>query len=423
MSLRDIEASSTDQSTVVRVVDSVDGTPETGVAFDTTGVDLWYRREGAAKVSITEVTLASASASHADGGFIHIGDGYCRLDLPDAAVAAGAAGVLVGGKFDNMVVIGSYHRLVSPGADGVAQVLLLVDGTAFVLLPAGRSVYFRIFDNAGLAWDFTAQAFVAIGSTSNDYIAATERTAVGGSGRSGYTASLPISALHTGGTPKGLTLLAFIGGSPADTDPTALPPLAFEVQFGRLGAGQLNVPMDISVKSTEGNAAQLKVWLDRDNERMPVSTAGGAVFTANAGTDVITSNDHGLSGSDVVLLTTSNTLPGGLSAETPYFVRDVTTHTFKLAATSGGAAIDITSTGTGVHKWHAPAARLRLREHGADDATFLFDQEFTAEHLVDNCFEVELNNPNFTTDRQYDVLAEVTENGATHATYHPSIVM
>lgn len=110
--MRSVKKGATDQSVIVRVVDSTDGTPETGVAYNTAGVDLWYRREGGAKTSITEATLAAVDSAHSDGGFIHIGDGYCRLDLPDAAFATGANGVMVGGTFTGMVVIGCYVPLV-----------------------------------------------------------------------------------------------------------------------------------------------------------------------------------------------------------------------------------------------------------------------------------------------------------------------
>lgn len=104
---------STDVSVVLRIIDSTDGTPETGVVFNTAGIDLQYRREGAASTAITEATLAALTTAHADGGFLHIGNGYYRLDLPDAAVAAGAAGVLVHGTVTGMVVIGCYVEIVA----------------------------------------------------------------------------------------------------------------------------------------------------------------------------------------------------------------------------------------------------------------------------------------------------------------------
>lgn len=110
--MRPIKKGSTDQSTIIRIVDSNDGTPETGVDYNTSGIDLWYRREGSTKTSITEAALAALDSAHSDGGIEHIGNGYYRLDLPDAAVASGANGVMIGGGVTGMVVIGSYHPLV-----------------------------------------------------------------------------------------------------------------------------------------------------------------------------------------------------------------------------------------------------------------------------------------------------------------------
>jgi len=73
-----------------------------------------------------------------------------------------------------------------------------------------------------------------------------------------------------------------------------------------------------------------------------------ANFTA-ATTDIITSNAHGLVNGNMVVLTTTDTLPAGLSTGTVYYVRDKTTNTFKLAAIKDGPAVDITDTGTGTH--------------------------------------------------------------------------
>lgn len=108
-----IKAGSTDQSVYLRIVDSTDGTPETGVVYNTSGIDLWYRRVGAVKTSITEATLSALTDAHSDGGFLHVGDGLYRLDLPDAAVAAGATSVLVGGTVTGMVVIETLVPLVA----------------------------------------------------------------------------------------------------------------------------------------------------------------------------------------------------------------------------------------------------------------------------------------------------------------------
>lgn len=110
---RAIKKESTDQSTVIRIVDSGDGTPETGVTSATSGLDLKYRREGAATANLTESDLSALTDAHSDGGILHIGGGYYRVDLPDAAVASGADGVLVFGTVTGMVVIAAYHPLVA----------------------------------------------------------------------------------------------------------------------------------------------------------------------------------------------------------------------------------------------------------------------------------------------------------------------
>ena len=107
----DIKKATTNVTVYVKVIDDTTGQPETGVAFDTTGVDLWYMREGADHVAITEITQTAAGA-HDDGGFVHIADGICRLDLPDAACIAGVDHVYVGGTFTGMIVIDSSINLV-----------------------------------------------------------------------------------------------------------------------------------------------------------------------------------------------------------------------------------------------------------------------------------------------------------------------
>jgi hypothetical protein len=50
-----------------------------------------------------------------------------------------------------------------------------------------------------------------------------------------------------------------------------------------------------------------------------------------------------------IVLSTTGALPTGLTPGTTYFVRDVTTNTFNLAATAGGAAITTSGTQSGTH--------------------------------------------------------------------------
>lgn len=103
--------------------------------------------------------------------------------------------------------------------------------------------------------------------------------------------------------------------------------------------------MQVRAEATtpEVAALQMKIELTVQNDNQ--------AFTA-ATSDVITSAAHGLANGDIVTVASSTTLPAGLSANTEYYVVEKTTDTFKLSATPGGTAIDITDTGTGTHTWY-----------------------------------------------------------------------
>ena len=77
--------------------------------------------------------------------------------------------------------------------------------------------------------------------------------------------------------------------------------------------------------------------------------SAGTTCTANAANNVVTATAHGLTEKTPVKFSTTDTLPGGLSADVVYYLRDVGTNAFKLATIPGGPAVDITSTGSGTH--------------------------------------------------------------------------
>jgi len=117
-------------------------------------------------------------------------------------------------------------------------------------------------------------------------------------------------------------------------------------------------------------------------QEFPGFSADNAVigtFTAVAATNVITTSAaHGLNIGDRVRVSSATTLPAGLSAATNYFVISVpSTTTLTLSATSGGAVVDITDTGTGVHT---------MTSHGQLNA-FYFERRaihFVSRQLIDN---------------------------------------
>lgn len=119
-----LKKGSTSRSITLRIVDASTGAPVTSAVYNSSGIALWYRREGAVKTSITAVTLSALTDAWTSGGFLHVGDGVYRFDIPDAAFASGANYVDIGGTITGMVVIGGRVRLA--GAD-------LEDATRFGL--------------------------------------------------------------------------------------------------------------------------------------------------------------------------------------------------------------------------------------------------------------------------------------------------
>jgi len=109
---------SSNVSTEVLILDAATGAPVNDAAWNTAGLTLWYVREGGLKVEIGAgsppglIELTALDDAHEDAGFLLKGDGYYRLDAPDAAFAAGAAGVRFGGSLADHVIVAPYHDLV-----------------------------------------------------------------------------------------------------------------------------------------------------------------------------------------------------------------------------------------------------------------------------------------------------------------------
>jgi len=88
-------AGAVDQSVLIRAFTAADGLPKTDIVFNTATLTINYKRGATGAVtSVTPITQTSTGA-HADGGIVHLNAGVYRVDLPDAAFAAGAANVAV----------------------------------------------------------------------------------------------------------------------------------------------------------------------------------------------------------------------------------------------------------------------------------------------------------------------------------------
>lgn len=104
-----------------------------------------------------------------------------------------------------------------------------------------------------------------------------------------------------------------------------------------------------------------------------------STFTANAGTDICTHTNINLFPYTRVQLTTTGTLPAGLSLATDYYVIKVTDLTIKLATSYAnavaGTVIDITDAGTGTHTINTLLPRYTS---GAGVQAFMWNTNATA---------------------------------------------
>lgn len=109
------------------------------------------------------------------------------------------------------------------------------------------------------------------------------------------------------------------------------------------------------------------------------STVFGVTFTANAGTDIITHTGIDISTASKVRLTTTTTLPAGLSLATDYWTVRQSSTTSKLAASRAdalaGTTIDITDAGTGTH---TVTLQLPRYTDGAGVQAFFYNSNATA---------------------------------------------
>ena len=119
-----------------------------------------------------------------------------------------------------------------------------------------------------------------------------------------------------------------------------------------------NWPADSVAAIEVSNTNVYQITLDETKSYAIYLNAHVAVFTADSGTDVITSNAHGLVNGETLRFKGGN-LPAGLSQVTLYYVRDATTNTFKVAATAGGAAINLASNGSGSLTFTSPSKRSK----------------------------------------------------------------
>jgi hypothetical protein len=109
--------SSIERSVRMRFVDLETAEPADNVDETTPGIHFWYERDAGARVDFVPVALDSLESSWTAGGVQPIGDGYVRVDIPDAVCEFGADSVLIGGGATGLIAIGPTILLTGSAPD------------------------------------------------------------------------------------------------------------------------------------------------------------------------------------------------------------------------------------------------------------------------------------------------------------------
>jgi hypothetical protein len=108
---------------------------------------------------------------------------------------------------------------------------------------------------------------------------------------------------------------------------------------------------DGSVAVFAGTSDRLWLASNTDYSWTPVSRVAAVTSITNASPAVVNYTGHPFVAGDKVVFSTSGALPTGLTAGTVYYVitAGLTANAFQVSATSGGAAINTSSAGSGTH--------------------------------------------------------------------------
>lgn len=139
------QAGTADHSVYLDAINTADGTKASAFAYNQAGIALFYCRNRAADVAITPADLAADDTAHTDGGVRFIANGLVRIDLPDAALAAGVPSLVVGGSATGITLVPKTIQLT--GYDPADTALTAADIAAAIFARAMGAV------NANLTFD------------------------------------------------------------------------------------------------------------------------------------------------------------------------------------------------------------------------------------------------------------------------------
>lgn len=140
-------------------------------------------------------------------------------------------------------------------------------------------------------------------------------------------------SLHTAYSSTGANEVT--GGSPAYARQSVTFAAASSGAKATSNQPVFNVPISTTVR-------WVGKWISATFAGMEANGGSEKEFFVDISTDIVTCYGHSYANTNTIAFY-GDSVPGGLVEGTVYFVRDATTDTFKVAATSGGAAIDLTS--------------------------------------------------------------------------------
>jgi hypothetical protein len=153
----------------------------------------------------------------------------------------------------------------------------------------------------------------------------------------------------TGFTPQPIAVTGTVDdaiiGSGADSPATASAAYGPFARYTSISAATIVVPDEM----TTGQALRDRIY-NMDYLTFYGPAAEGITVTGRSSNTLTLATGHGLYNGQLVTLTTTTTLPAGLTANTLYYIVARAAGAVSFALTPGGSAVTISDAGTGTHK-------------------------------------------------------------------------
>lgn len=303
---------STSRSVVLRVIDSTTGVPNTGLAFNSSGIDLQYCREATACTAITEATQ-TAGGAWSSGGFVHMGFGNYRLDVPDAAFATGVNHVEIVGTITGYIVVGGTVRLTDSSLEAANVTANVIQWTGTNVATPDTAGYVKatIKDGTGTGEiDTNAGAVVAVTGVTNltnaptaGDLTATMKTSV----TTAATASTPTAAAVTGAVGSVLGAVGSVTGAVGSIAAAGITNASFDTTAGPMYG--LQIVDQGTAQAATGTTLQIRsaaTFADSELVGATVVIVGGSAGIGQART--VSAN---VSATDTLTVPTWTTTPSG----------------------------------------------------------------------------------------------------------------